>query len=90
MFSRAIFGGREAKPRVVAGTRKELPKGDNDARGDAGRRARVRGATENASTDKVSLFIIEEILWDPWWKDVQEQQFWLTNGKKQQKKRVKY
>ncbi|XP_071633005.1 cytospin-A isoform X5 [Temnothorax longispinosus] len=55
MFSRVVFGAREARPRAAAGARKEPSKGDNDARGDAGRQARVvRGATEHAapSTDR--------------------------------------
>lgn len=59
-MSRAVFDDREAKPRIAAGTRKEPLKGDNKARGDAGRHARVvRDATENAipSSDKVSLFV---------------------------------
>jgi len=62
-MSRAVFGGREARPRVAAGsagTRKESSKGDNDARRDAGQCARViRGAAESAvpSSDKVSLFV---------------------------------
>lgn len=56
MFSRAVFGGREAKPRVAAETRKESSKRDNDARGDARHARVVHGATESATTDRVSLF----------------------------------
>nr|XP_012214977.1 PREDICTED: cytospin-A-like isoform X5 [Linepithema humile] len=43
---RAVFGDREANPRIVVGTRKEISKGNNNVR----RCARIRGAAESATS----------------------------------------